>query len=437
MVADNRLKNNQSRLIETGRDFKLLPTAIILGANASGKSNVLKAFQLYCNLTNNEPYAGFLARIHQSNSQASTIGPFLLNKDSKTKPISMEAIFWDQATQQSYQYGFVVQKIDQPRGAQPTWQFQREYLKLGQQVSKRFATSTIFERSFKDGQHRFISNDKKINTSLRNLLKSLSPNVSAISLLRQFEIPAIQGFFDVKRGTGTAFGHYASYFDQAVEEFKDPKLSKRVKAIIRQADLSIRDMRAVQYSMTSQEFHSKTGVKIAPSSQDQDSTISSFDIITQHKNHDLANTPVEFSMQSAESAGTNRLFCLAVFLAKALEHGNLTLVDDLDAELHPLLVKALVEQFENKRTNPKGAQLICTTHEFFLLSPAVGLRHDQLLLTDKNNREVSELVAFTDYDDRHGYRLDSNYLIGRFGGVPSLGFDEPSIEEGSIDGKAN
>jgi hypothetical protein len=136
---------------------------------------------------------------------------------------------------------------------------------------------------------------------------------------------------------------------------------------------------------------------------------------------DGAWLPVE-----AESRGTRALLQLAPRLLHALESGGLVLVDELEASLHPLLARHLLRRFDDPATNPRGAQLLFTTHDTQLLSEAgagAPLRREQVWLTEKDDQGGTHIVPLADYTPFPGTDTEKGYLQGRYGAVPFLGLD--------------
>ena len=121
-----------------------------------------------------------------------------------------------------------------------------------------------------------------------------------------------------------------------------------------------------------------------------------------------------------ESSGTQRLFALSGPLADVLENGWTLFVDELDASLHPLLVRYLVELFHNPQINPKGAQLIFNTHDTTLMDCCL-FRRDQIWFVEKDRLGCSHLYPLLDYSPRKDEALAKGYLLGRYGAIPFLG----------------
>ncbi len=421
LVAEQKLLHtNKSRVVRVGEGFHILPSSGIFGANASGKSNIIKALLFMHQLVGGNP-------VYNDNpaSEHSDIGPFLLDGPSRNKPVFMEIVFWDGATRKEYCYGFKLKNK----------QIVEEWLALRGKAEKRTGTREIFRRETVGKKTVFHFKNRSIGARLGKLTQFVKPEVSAIFVFNQFADPFSSTFFNMmQKNVVTLGGGFAGdYMGQSIDSFKnDAGIQAGVKEIISQADLSIQDLRPVEtqvpYLKLAEEqrrkIEAQQGIGATPSWAVYQ------DIQTIHKRYGKRDTgnEVGLSLQNHESAGTRKLFCLATLLVKVLRIGGVAIIDDLDSELHPLIVKAIVDQFDNKATNPKAAQLIYNTHETFLMSNMVNLRRDQIWLTEKDEREESKLIRLSDYKIRDDYRIDRNYIVGRFGGIPQLEFEEPDSE---------
>ncbi|HEC10643.1 MAG TPA: ATP-binding protein [Acidimicrobiales bacterium] len=121
-----------------------------------------------------------------------------------------------------------------------------------------------------------------------------------------------------------------------------------------------------------------------------------------------------------ESAGTRTWFRLIGPALTSLQAGTPLLVDEIDASLHPHLAVRLLDLFRDPESNPKGAQLIFTSHDAYVLS---HLNRDELWLTEKDTKGRTHLTPVSDFGGdfvRKSRRLDRAYLAGRFGAVPDL-----------------
>ena len=129
------------------------------------------------------------------------------------------------------------------------------------------------------------------------------------------------------------------------------------------------------------------------------------------------NNKIYFPLER-ESAGTRRLLIILHQAFQVLDEGSILVIDELDASLHTHACGALLELFSSPRTNPKGAQLIATTHDTNLMrSPC--LRRDQVWLTEKDAGGATHLYPLTDIRTRKGDNIELGYLQGRYGAIPS------------------
>jgi AAA15 family ATPase/GTPase len=128
---------------------------------------------------------------------------------------------------------------------------------------------------------------------------------------------------------------------------------------------------------------------------------------------------IYFNM-ARESAGTRRLLVLMDAAFRALNRGSPLIIDELDVSLHTQACEAIIAMFSLPELNPKGSQLIATTHNTNLLNPKL-LRRDEIWFTEKDPEGATQVYPLTDIRTRHGDNLEKGYLQGRYGAVPYLG----------------
>ena len=135
---------------------------------------------------------------------------------------------------------------------------------------------------------------------------------------------------------------------------------------------------------------------------------------------EMAEIPLEL-----ESAGTLKMFALYPELQEVLEKGSVFFIDELNARLHPLLVRNFLLTFLNPEINTNHAQLVFTTHDTWQLSNQL-LRRDEIWFVEKDEEGVSTLYSLSDFVDKDGTRIrkdesyEKNYLIGKYGAIPKL-----------------
>jgi hypothetical protein len=133
----------------------------------------------------------------------------------------------------------------------------------------------------------------------------------------------------------------------------------------------------------------------------------------------VASFKVALNYDEEESSGTRRFIDLMAQLSLAREVSQLSIFDELETSLHPLLVKALLEFASAKTEKKHTAQLLFTTHNPLLLDQTL-LRRDQIWFTEKDHEGATRLYPLTDFKPRKDESLIKGYLAGRYGGIPFI-----------------
>jgi AAA15 family ATPase/GTPase len=125
-----------------------------------------------------------------------------------------------------------------------------------------------------------------------------------------------------------------------------------------------------------------------------------------------------------ESDGTRKLMAIAPAIESVLKNGGILLVDELERELHPMLVEFIVSKFQSKVTNPNGAQLVFTTHNTELMNME-QMRKDQLYFVDKGRQDgASELYSISEFATKTTENVRKGYLAGKYGATPVIHIEE-------------
>ena len=126
-----------------------------------------------------------------------------------------------------------------------------------------------------------------------------------------------------------------------------------------------------------------------------------------------------------ESKGTRKLFALLPRIIVSLMNGNLTVIDEMDAKLHPRLIKYIINMYKDKSINSKGAQLIISSQDLTTMTKDM-LRRDEILFASKNKDDSSELYSLYEIRDTNGDHIrttvayNKQYMEGRYGADPYL-----------------
>ena len=142
--------------------------------------------------------------------------------------------------------------------------------------------------------------------------------------------------------------------------------------------------------------------------------------------HQGADSDVEFAPQD-ESFGTLVWFGLVGSVIEALAQGTVLLADELDASLHPNLVRQLIHLFQNPQTNPRQSQLVLNSHDMTILGDSASDRligRDQIWFTEKGDDGSTSLYSLADLEPRKSEAIGRRYLAGHYGAIPNLSTQE-------------
>ena len=397
-----RSQDSKDKLIETAHKLELLPSVGIFGPNASGKTNIIKALEFMAWAIQNLNYNKSPTTKHQF------LSSFKLDDTSATKPTMMQLVIWDTQQTKEYRYGFEISRK----------QVLKEWLEVRSKKDKYFTSQPIFTRN---KQSFVFEVDSKAEA--KQLAERVRPDALAVSVFAQFNHRESLDLTNLLSRSLFVTSSSEALLRNALRLCDDqPGLLKEVKLLLLQADLAIQDIQIETRNPLQELSTHKDYLDFSREAADFNFTVRR--ATTKHKNHDKSdNKYVELDLENDESAGTGKFFALATQIANALDNGGVLVVDELGASLHPFITKMIIDQFDNKQTNPKGAQLIYNSHEIYLLSKAVGLRRDQIWFTDKNDQEETFLRCLSEYKTKNDYDINRNYLLGRFGAVPFLDFD--------------
>jgi hypothetical protein len=224
----------------------------------------------------------------------------------------------------------------------------------------------------------------------------------------------------------------ANFIRYTANRLKDKEYAPLIHELARKADIGIERLQT-------QELLPEAAVRLLPKATPDNlrhgllsGEFSAFTIKTYHRKFgptDELLAPIEFDLKTDESAGTQRFVALTGPFLFTLKHGTTLFVDELEARLHPSLIKALVNLFDSS-ANTKNAQLIFATHDQGLLDPK-HIRRDQVWFVEKDDFGASRLYSLAEFKGvRKEARFAKEYLLGQFGGVPHLGDFEETLTHG-------
>ena len=370
---------------------RLLPVAGVFGANAAGKSTILRAMaDMRTVVLGSFKNSG--AGIHRR--------PFLLAPDGTAKTsefmveLILDGVWW--------QYGFEFD--DQRISREFAFHFPRGRQAL---VFERERHTLAFGPSF-----------RSFGSSLRPLLRENALLLSIIGAAAESAISPLFSWWQSNMRLAVSENRpLRSVF--TADLAKADGTRHRVLQLLRAADLGLADVKVVKpdaetLDMLKRVIHALRGDELGDGEVVLD-TANMVQLI--HGGGDgVAFDPAD------ESMGTQVWVGLIGPVLDALEHGHLLLVDEIDASLHPLLVDRLIDLFQNPATNPRCAQLVFNAHDTTLLDGTrpFALGRDQIWFAERDDGGASQLVPLADFKARRDESVRRRYLRGRYGGIPTL-----------------
>lgn len=381
------VKEHPYNVIDKGHSESYLKVAAIYGANASGKTGVIDAFDFM---------RYFVLESFQMASQTKEIPikRFAFDKSGKDAVSEFEVFFVKDGME--YQYGFIIDD----KKVHGEWLYNKE-------VGNRKKFKILFERKNKNIN---CSESLKNARELVNMIEEKTLFLSFISNARIDEAKTVNDWFTETKVMD--FGHIVKSFFAGhswmlnVENLKNEKYKEELEKFLKAVDVGIEGISIEEFK----DIFYREGEK-------------GIRVFCKHK--DINDDTYQKIPLDDESSGTQKLFVLYKYLMDCLREGKTLFVDELDAKLHPLLLRYIINMFHNPEINKSGGQLIYTTHDTCTLTKET-FRRDQIWFTEKNEFGVSSLYSLAEYklDDDKKVRNDASYskdyLSGRYGAVPLL-----------------
>lgn len=391
-LSATKITEHSDRVIQIGTE-KILPTAAIYGANASGKSNVIEAFR-YMSTYVVESFAyGGEEDDKKSKIKKPRHTPFLFDNTSKDAESSFEVYFITSEEDgcKSYNYGFTVNQD----GVVEEW--------LNSKAKTARQYKPIFYRNKEELDLSGLP--KKNQEAIRMSLYDEALVVSLGAKQRIAKLKSIRDWF----------------YNTNLTNFGNPIENFFLSSLIPDGFADDESVQAKVIDYFAAFDPSIVGFNVETIKSDDDVEKVKIDAIHQVVgSKDTASIPLQ-----DESDGTLKMFALYPALQDTLDTGSVLFVDELNARLHPLLVRSFIIMFLNPETNPKHAQLVFTTHDSWQLSNSL-LRRDEIWFTEKTQSGISTLYSLSDFVDEDGTKIrkdesyEKNYLLGKYGAIPTL-----------------
>ena len=372
------ISEHEDRIIKDKDEELYLPVSAVYGPNGGGKSNVLEALHslvtkvlrpLYAT-SNNEEIAIKMKKL--------VIEPFAFDEETRNKPTEFELFFRTEMAEYRYELTVKREIIKYER-------LDRIKLETGRK-------SALFERDEDEITLKGAFARLKTSDELSDTLPLLS--YLGITYRKNEVVQDVLDWFDEEINF-LNYGNPMQELRMAVSKSEDVK--KLMLQMIQEMDLDIVDFRVEEKENDRIEVFTK---------------------------HIIDEYEAELNLFD-ESSGTKKLFGLLPFIAKSLLKGTTLVIDELDAKIHPVLLKYLIMTFSDMEKNKKGAQLIFTSHDLSTMNSEV-FRRDEIWFVAKGNRQNSKLYSLVEFKNNKGEsvrkdaKFDKQYLEGKYGADPYL-----------------
>ena len=379
----------EDRIIKDKDEELYLPVSAVYGPNGGGKSNVLEALHslvtkvlrpLYAT-SNNEEIAMKMKKL--------VIEPFAFDEGTRNEPTEFELFF--RTAMSEYRYELTVKKEV------------IEYERLDRIKLETGRKSALFERD-EDG---IILKGAFARLKTSDELSDTLPLLSYLGITygKNEVVQEVLDWFDEEINF-LNYGNPMQELRMAISKSEDVK--RLMLQMIQEMDLDIVDFRVEEKENDRIEVFTK---------------------------HIVDGYEAELNLVD-ESSGTKKLFGLLPFIAKSLLKGTTLVIDELDAKIHPVLLRYLIMMFSNMEKNKKGAQLIFTSHDLSTMNSEV-FRRDEIWFVAKGNRQNSKLYSLVEFKNKKGEsvrkdaKFDKQYLEGKYGADPYL---RKIIDWGTVNG---
>lgn len=387
------------------RKYNLLKSAIMYGANASGKSNFLRAMAFMSKFVLNK------YKIIQSTDKLPH-EPFRLSTETEDASSSFEIVFF--VDDIKYRYGF---EIDNEL-VYSEWLYADE---KGKEAKLFYRDAEEKEyvnpNKFVEGYKFFDKKDEKINISPNQLFIWKCDNekdgVISKSILNWFnQFNMIDGM------------DHTGYINFTMKKMENEEFKDKIIELVKTADIGIDDIQVEEEDVPLEVIEKLQLPEFLKDEMIKEGGFKSITLNTLHQKFDSDGNVVDnviFELEKEESKGTRKFFAMSAPILDTLKNGKILIIDELDASLHPILTQHLIKLFHDENVNKNNAQLIFATHDTNLLKKTI-FRRDQIWLSEKNKYGSTDLYSLAQFKNvRKNEDFEKQYIHGKYGAIPYLG----------------
>ena len=420
LVAGPGREHRETHLVtpelnEGVRSVPLVRSAALYGANASGKTNLIRALQVMQHI------------VTHSGRELDDLPvvPFQFDPESRVQPTTFEVV--GIANRMRFQYGFSARRNIVTEEWLYAWPLGR--IQFWFERTTDADTGTV---GCKFGDK--LAGDKEV---WRRATRPDALLLSTAITLNSEQLQPVFGWFSGNVHVAGVGGWNNGFsLDWCGGDRKT-----EVVRFLQAADLAIEDLRLVHRDFLPEMLPAELPPEVRRRMNEELSMVyidpptnihhpevrrrmneelSRDKLVQVQVSHDTSHgQPTELDLDE-ESDGTQKMFALAAPWLDTLANGRVIVFDELHDNLHPALVRFLVERFHNPEVSAKGAQLVFTTHDTSILNQDV-FRRDQIWFCERNSRQETQIFPLTEFRPRRGVEnLERSYLAGRYGALPYI-----------------
>lgn len=402
MLAESKVKELNDSVIDY-KGYRVLNTAIIYGRNASGKSNLLRAFAAL-------QYMVSESTDFKNDEKIPPYEPYRLDRSYKNKPVEFAINF---IGKDDIRYEYSIAYDDR--------KIISEELNFFPKSQSALLFKRISGKKIKYGE--YLTGRKK---DIESLLYDNQLFLSKVGTEKNEQLAIPYSFFSEYLFVSNI--HDSQYDNVLIQMFTNkmgnddiPFFKENINKLMRVADTGIQSINIEESDIDKKSLPKEL------SEEDKDDLIEryKYKIRTIHKEFENSENvgDVEFHLKD-ESTGTIKLLAVGGLILEALADGQTLIIDELDKSLHPMLTRALINIFKNPKLNPKNAQLIFATHDVSLLDNEF-FRRDQVWFAEKEYEGFSHYYSISDIKGvRANVPFEKYYLSGSFGAIPVINENE-------------
>ncbi len=388
----------EGNLYSLKKGNSLLKTKALYGANASGKSNLIKALVCFIKIINHS--------VKDESILSHLIESFYLHKSTINEPSFFQMVFMIDGVR--YRYGFEADEME----IKSEWLFGRPNIKEVEYYTREENNISYNEKKFPEGgKFGFLLNED--NEIVRPNALFLSAAASLNGKLSKKIVDAISNIIVIS-------GMEDSYMKKvAYNKMENEADRLRVVRFLNESGIDLEDFVVEEYGDESISSNSlprqikdvlKTGNKVKFLAS----------VRTQYEGRYKPHSQIKWNFEHHESDGTQKMLLLSPFILESLTGGRLLVIDEFEARLHSVLTRSIVEAYHSKSINKNNAQFLFTTHDTNLLSSKL-MRRDQICFSKKNKYGESVIYSLADIKGvRNDESYEKNYLLGKYDAIPKI-----------------